>query len=124
MMPIAAACARLKSNIPISFIAIAPSSVEKIPNCAAAPNNIVLGFARRGPKSVIAPIPINTKSGKIPVSKPMAENCASTPLPTAISTPGMLDKIPPNPIGIRSNGSNCLMIARYRRSNPIRIIIN
>ena len=29
-----------------------------------------------------------------------------------------------NPIGIRSNGSNCLMIARYRRSNPIRIIIN
>jgi hypothetical protein len=32
---------------------------KKIPNCAAAPNKNNTGCARRGPKSIMAPIPIN-----------------------------------------------------------------
>ena len=34
-----------------------------IPNCAAAPNNKLIGLAINGEKSVIAPTPINTKQG-------------------------------------------------------------
>ena len=51
----------------------ASSSAAKMPNCAPAPNKNRLGFARSGPKSIIAPIPINNKIGiasetSIPVS--------------------------------------------------------
>ena len=67
---------------------------------------------------------LQSNNGKMPVSKPIDENCAKTPVPTAISTPGILERIPPNPIGMSSNGSNCLTIARYNNSNPIRIIKN
>ena len=38
-------------------------NAKKIPNCAAAPNNSIFGLDRRGPKSIIAPIPINKRRG-------------------------------------------------------------
>ena len=46
----------------------APAKVMKMPNCAAAPKRRDFGFARSGEKSVIAPIPINTRGGRIPIS--------------------------------------------------------
>ena len=36
---------------------------KNIPNCAAAPKRNILGLERSGPKSIIAPIPIKSKSG-------------------------------------------------------------
>ena len=41
----------------------AKAKVKNIPNCAAAPNKSILGFESSGPKSIIAPIPINKRSG-------------------------------------------------------------
>ena len=42
--------------------------VKKIPPWAAAPMKMSQGFSRRGPKSIMAPIPIKRRSGK--TSKP------------------------------------------------------
>ena len=58
MIPIEAACASLN----IGSIA-ATANVAKIPTCAAAPRSKLFGFARSGPKSVIAPTPIKIKHG-------------------------------------------------------------
>jgi len=63
IMPIAAACFKLKSKTPRDVNAIAPNNVAKIPNCAAAPRSKVLGLAKSGPKSVIAPTPIKIING-------------------------------------------------------------
>ena len=68
IIPIAAACFKLKSKIPRDVNAIAPNNVAKIPNCAAAPRSNVLGFASSGPKSVIAPTPIKIINGAIPLA--------------------------------------------------------
>jgi len=57
IIPIDPACLGKKSN------PIAPIYVAKIPSCAAAPNNKLLGFAIRGPKSVKAPTPKKIKHG-------------------------------------------------------------
>ena len=38
--------------------------VKKIPNWAAAPNRNILGLDNKGPKSIMAPIPMNNNSGK------------------------------------------------------------
>ena len=40
---------------PVNPNAIAPKNEKNIPNCAAAPSRILLGFAINGPKSVPAP---------------------------------------------------------------------
>ena len=59
IMEIAAAALSLKPS------AIAPKYAAKIPNCAAAPSKKLLGFAIRGPKSVMAPTPMKIRDGKI-----------------------------------------------------------
>ena len=70
MMPIAAASFSVKFISPSSVSPTAPSSVAKMPNCAAAPRNSVRGFASSGPKSVSAPTPMKMISGNAPVSMP------------------------------------------------------
>jgi hypothetical protein len=70
MMPMAAASFSVKSITPSSVMPSAPSSVAKIPNCAAAPRNSVRGFASNGPKSVSAPTPMKMMSGNAPVLMP------------------------------------------------------
>ena len=57
MIPMEAASR--KSN-PIS---VATQIAKKIPNCAAAPNKNKIGYDKSGPKSIIAPIPINKRIG-------------------------------------------------------------
>ncbi len=42
----------------------ATTIVAKIPNCAAAPNKNIFGLDNSGPKSIIAPIPINNRIGR------------------------------------------------------------
>ena len=56
----------LKSTMPKEDKPTAPSTVAKIPNCAAAPKKRVRGLANKGPKSVIAPTPIKIMSGAAP----------------------------------------------------------
>ena len=46
-------------------IRIARKYAPKIPNCAAAPKRKLIGFAIRGPKSVIAPTPRKIRDGRI-----------------------------------------------------------
>ena len=52
-----------KPGMPHDVSARAPSSVPKMPNCAAAPRSSVRGFASIGPKSVMAPTPMKISSG-------------------------------------------------------------
>ncbi len=64
IIPIEAASASGKPN------SSAPKNATYIPNCAAAPNNKLFGFAISGPKSVIAPTPKNINGGYIPSLTP------------------------------------------------------
>ena len=74
MMPMEAAAFRgsqPKKSLPNTAASpSAPKSAKKMPNCAAAPRSAILGFAIRGPKSVIAPTPMKIMIGKMPVSMP------------------------------------------------------
>ena len=94
--------------------------VKKIPNCAAAPKIISLGLDSSGPKSIIAPIPMNRISGKSSFAMPALYSVDSAPslsrMPsTKRSTApefGRLTKIAPKPIGRRRVGSMSCRIAR------------
>ena len=72
MMAIDAASRRVNSSpgMPLAVSARAPSSVPKMPNCAAAPSSSVLGLASIGPKSVMAPTPMKISSGNTLVGRP------------------------------------------------------
>ena len=59
IIPIEAAC--LAVNCPDTFAKV---NAKYIPNCAAAPKRRLIGFAINGPKSVIAPTPMNIRQGK------------------------------------------------------------
>ena len=66
IIAITADCAIEKpSNPGIRLLIIAAQKATKIPICAAAPSNNVLGLDIRGPKSVIAPSPKNINGGRI-----------------------------------------------------------
>ena len=41
----------------------AANRVKKMPNWAAAPKNMSQGFSSRGPKSIMAPMPMKSSSG-------------------------------------------------------------
>lgn len=58
MMPMAAATFASKPNTPMAI-----RKAAKMPNWAAAPRSRDLGFASRGPKSVMAPTPIKMSEG-------------------------------------------------------------
>ena len=49
---------------------LAIDSVKKMPNCAAAPKSSSFGSARSGPKSIIAPMPMKSSSGKSSFATP------------------------------------------------------
>ena len=57
MMPMAL------DSCPVKPIRRQPINVTKIPSCAAAPSNRLLGLAMRGPKSVMAPTPMKIRQG-------------------------------------------------------------
>ena len=79
MMPMQAASLRSKPK------SAAREIVKKMPNCAAAPNTIIFGLESRGPKSIIAPMPINSRIGSASDASMVVWNshwmipCASIP---------------------------------------------
>ena len=108
MMPMEAASFKSKPSMTAAIIA------KKMPNCAAAPKRNIFGFESSGPKSIIAPMPMNSSSGSaslasIVVSKShwMMPWLSPTPATIWFRTPdiGRFTRIAPKPIGSRSEGS-------------------
>ncbi len=119
IIPIEAASFKSKPN------KTAIITVKKIPNCAAAPNININGFCNNGPKSIIAPIPINNNNGNNSVFIPKSKRTLNGPgSPPALNTPelGKFTKIVPKPIGTKSVGSYSFFIPKYINSPPISII--
>ena len=104
--------------------------VKKMPNCAAAPKSMSFGFESSGPKSIIAPMPMNRISGNSSFAMPASNSVSSGPrwvippitVSRAASAFGIFTSIVPKPSGRRSVGSISFFIARKMRSAPIRII--
>ena len=102
-MPVAAASSKEKPN------SRASEKVMKMPNCAAAPKSIIFGLDSSGPKSIIAPIPMNKINGNSSFAIPALYKVSS--VSTAPET-GMLTRIAPKPIGSSSAGSISFLMAR------------
>ena len=51
---------------------VAMQSVKNMPNCAAAPKSISFGLVSTGPKSIIAPMPMKSTSGKNSFAMPQS----------------------------------------------------
>ena len=100
-------------------------NVKNIPNCAAAPKIISFGLDNSGPKSIIAPMPINSNNGKssfaIPASKSTSSAPTSSPCVIAPDN-GKFTSIAPNPSGNKSVGSIFFLIAKKIRTAPITYI--
>ena len=110
MMPMEAASLSVKRNTPRSSTAkrMAAITVKKMPNCAAAPKNIILGVANRGRKSVIAPMPTKISAGNSSVVMPKSLIVLSRPpVPSVgqITESGRFTSIAPMPMGSSSMGS-------------------
>ena len=95
----------------------APKKAANIPNWAAAPNNRLLGFAIKGPKSVNTPTPIKISGGNIPNSSPWKIYQSKPPFEVSVGSfiipaPGKLAKSIPKAIGKSSNGSYFFTIAK------------
>ena len=120
MMPMEAASLTSK---PMS---VATQRVKKMPNCAAAPKIIILGLESSGVKSIMAPMPTNSKSGKSSLAIPALNSTSmgptsSTPSMIWVTAPdiGRLTKIAPKPMGSSSEGSICFLIANQISSPPM-----
>ena len=119
MIPMEAASFKSKPSNTATMI------VKKIPNCAAAPNNKRNGFCSKGPKSIIAPIPINKSKGNNSVEIPISNNTWNGPAsPPALNTPefGKFTNNVPNPMGTNKVGSYSFLIPKYINRPPMNII--
>ena len=108
MIPMEAASCRLNPNAQASAIA------AKIPNCAPAPNRNMIGLESSGPKSIMAPMPMNSRIGitseaSIPTlnSHSIIPGVSPTPSRTWLMTPdnGRFTRMAPNPMGSSRAGS-------------------
>ena len=100
-------------------------SVKNIPNCAAAPKIISFGLDNSGPKSIIAPMPINSSNGKSSFAMPASKSTSSAPTssPCVIAPDnGKFTSIAPNPSGNKSVGSIFFLIAKKMRTAPMTYI--
>ena len=99
--------------------------VKKMPNCAAAPKSSKNGFCRSGPKSIMAPMPMKSRSGKSSVAMPASKSTWNGPAsPPVSSTPvlGKLTRMVPRPMGTSSVGSYSFLMPRYMSTQPMSII--
>ena len=106
MMAVAAASSSAKPNRRDR------EKVMKIPNCAAAPNSIIFGLDSSGPKSIIAPMPMNKISGNSSLAMPASNRMLSAPSGPTAPEKGILTRIAPKPIGSSSAGSISFLMAR------------
>ena len=79
-----------------------------MPNCAAAPKRNIFGLESSGPKSIMAPMPINSKSGKSSVAIPALKRVSIA----SVLTNGRLTNSAPKPMGKSSVGSISFFMAR------------
>ena len=119
MMPMEAASLMWKPSSAAMMI------TKKMPNWAAAPNSSRNGLASSGPKSIIAPMPMKSSSGKSSVSMPASNRIWNGPAASPVMrTPeaGMLTRMVPRPMGTSSVGSYSFLMPRYIRMQPMAII--
>ena len=93
----------------------ARNRVKKMPNCAAAPNSMSHGFSSSGPKSIMAPMPMNSSSGNSSLDMPASNRAEMGPTvsPCVIAPDaGRLTRMAPNPMGSSRLGSIFLTMAR------------
>ena len=93
----------------------ARKKVKNTPNCAAAPNSISHGRSRRGPKSIMAPMPMNNSRGNSSLLMPAWNKAVMGPsvLPWVMAPErGRFTRIAPKPMGTRSVGSIFLTMPR------------
>ena len=93
----------------------AAHSVKKMPNWAAAPKIISFGLASSGPKSIMAPMPMNRISGNSSLEMPASKRVDSAPISVPwVMAPekGMLTRMVPKPMGSSSEGSISWRMAR------------
>ena len=83
-------------------------NVKNMPNCAAAPKRNIFGLESKGPKSIIAPMPMNSSSGKSSVAMPALNRVSIA----SVLTKGKLTNIAPKPMGKRSVGSISFFMAK------------
>ena len=93
-------------------MAVASSSVAKMPSWPAAPSSAKIGWESSGRKSIIAPMPMKMNSGNSSVSIPNSFSRWSMPPGSFIGEAGRLPSSTPNPIGSSSVGSYSFAIAR------------
>ena len=93
----------------------ASTRVRKMPACAAAPKNSSQGFSSRGPKSIMAPMPMNSSSGNSSLDIPASKSTLRAPsiFPWVMAPDsGRLTRIAPKPMGSSRLGSIFLAMAR------------
>ena len=121
MMPMEAASFRSKPK------AEAIMMVRKIPPWAAAPHRNSLGLDSRGPKSIMAPMPMNSRIGMASLASMPTSNShwmipwvSPTPSLNWFITPdrGRLTRMAPKPMGIRRAGSKPFSMASQIRTAP------
>ena len=109
MMPVEAASAMSKPR------SVATMITKKMPNCAAAPKMSRNGLESRGPKSIMAPMPMKSSSGKSSVSMPMSKRIWKGPVSPMTPELGMFTKMVPRAHGHEQRGLVFLLDARYMR---------
>ena len=119
IMPTQAASCRLNMPGKIILTPHASVMVTKMPNCAAAPNKSNFGFESRGPKSIMAPMPMNKSSGNSSLAMPARNSTSMAPssnTPSCIwsTAPesGRFTRMAPKPMGKRRLGSISFLIAK------------
>ena len=93
----------------------AAKRVKKMPNWAAAPKSMSQGFSSRGPKSIMAPIPMKSSSGNSSLLIPASNRAEMGPTvsPWVIAPErGRLTRMAPKPMGSSRLGSICFAMAR------------
>ena len=89
--------------------------VKKMPNCAAAPNIISLGFDKSGLKSIIAPMPTNKSRGKSSFDTPALKSTSRRPFLQRLgdgARVGQVDKYRAEAYGQEQRGLHLLLMAR------------
>ena len=89
-------------------MARASARVMKMPAWAAAPKRNIFGLDSRGPKSIMAPTPMNSSRGNSSLAMP-ALNSASMP---PVFTWGRFTRMVPKPMGSSRAGSIPRRMAR------------
>ena len=109
MMAVEAASFKSKPN------ATAKTSVMKMPNWAAAPKRNILGLLSKGPKSIMAPMPIKRSSGNSSLAIPALKSVSMA----SVWTKGRFTRMEPKPMGSSSVGSICFLMAHQISAQPI-----